>query len=92
MRVFGGVGGGVPVGRVVTAPHVTALEADPQVQPLAAGGEALLAAVDGLGQLGDVDVVEMGALAAWVAPIEVEAGFIVAVSRSRIVYPAAGIH
>src|SRR6185312_11179697 len=38
-----------------------ALEADAQVDPAAAFGEALLAAVDGLGELGDVDVIEMGA-------------------------------
>ena len=67
------------VGGVVTAPDVAALQADPQMQPFAAGRQAFLAAVDGLGQLRDVNVVEMGALGHFVAPIEVVAGFIVAV-------------
>src|SRR4029450_5529552 len=48
-------------GGAVAAADVAALQADPQVQPLAAAGEAVLAAVDGLGQLGDVDGVEGGA-------------------------------
>jgi len=49
------------VGGVVAAPHLPALEADAQVQPSVAGGQALLAALDGLGQLRDPNVVEMGA-------------------------------
>src|SRR3954452_7174534 len=57
-----GVGGGVLVGRVVAAADVPARQADAQVQPLAAGGEALLAAVDGLRELGDRDLVEVGAV------------------------------
>ncbi len=46
--------GGVPAGRVVAAADMAALQADPQVQPDSAAGEALLAAVDGLRQLGDL--------------------------------------
>jgi hypothetical protein len=38
---------------------VAALEADPQVDPPAAGGQALLASIHSLGQLRHVDVVEM---------------------------------
>ena len=49
-------------GRVVAAADVAALEADAQVQPAAAGGQAVLAAGDGLGQLEDLDVVEVRAV------------------------------
>src|SRR3954451_11108553 len=56
------VRGRVTVGRAVAAADVAALEADPQVDPLAAAGEAVLASVDGLGQLEDFHVVEMGAV------------------------------
>jgi hypothetical protein len=56
-----GCSGGVTVGRVVAAADVPALEADPQVQPRLALRQALFAAVDGLGQLRDLDVIEMGA-------------------------------
>src|SRR3989441_13130787 len=55
------VSGRMTVGRVVAAADVTAGEADPQVQPLAAVAQALLAAVDGRGQLAKCDLVEMGA-------------------------------
>ena len=51
----------VTVGRTVAAADFPALQADPQVQPLTAGGQALFAALNGLGKLGDVDVIEMGA-------------------------------
>jgi hypothetical protein len=40
---------------------VPALEADPQVQPLTSDGQAIDAAVDRLGQLGDEDVIEVRA-------------------------------
>ena len=56
-----GVGGGVPVGRVVAAADLAALEADPEMKPLAARGEAVLAALDGVGQFSDQNVVEMSA-------------------------------
>ena len=46
-----GVRGRVPVRRVVAAADVAALEADAQMQPEAARREAVLAAVDRLGQL-----------------------------------------
>src|SRR5207253_7883164 len=49
------------VRRIVAAADVSALQADPQVQPLAAGGEAIDAAVDRGGQLRDPDVIEVGA-------------------------------
>jgi len=57
------VGGRVPVGRVVATADVATFQADPQVQPRRAHGEALRAPVNLLGQLRDVDVVEMGARA-----------------------------
>ena len=49
--LLAGVAAGVAVGRVIAAADLAALQADPQVQPLAAGGQALLAALDRLGQL-----------------------------------------
>lgn len=49
------------VGRVVAAAHMAATEADPQVEPLAAGSKAILAAVDGGGQLEDRDLIQMAA-------------------------------
>jgi ribosomal protein S18 acetylase RimI-like enzyme len=52
---------GVAVGRVIAAAGLPALEADAQVQPLAAGGEAFRASLDRLGQLGDLDVIEVRA-------------------------------
>lgn len=55
------VSAGMTVGRVVAAADLSALQADAQMQPLTAGGQALLAAGDRLGQLGDPDVIEMGA-------------------------------
>src|SRR2546425_11419782 len=56
------VGARVAVGRVVTTGDLAALEADSQMQPRVSRGEAILAARDGLGELGDVNVVEMGAV------------------------------
>lgn len=55
------VSAGVTVGRVVAAADLAALQADAQMQPLASGGQALLAALDRLGQSGDPDVIEMSA-------------------------------
>src|SRR4051794_27692330 len=55
------VSGRVLAWRAVAAADMPAFEADPQVQPGAALREALLAAVDGFRQLGDVYVVEMRA-------------------------------
>jgi integrase len=57
------VGGRVPVGRVVATADVATFQADPQVQPRRADGETLRAPVNLLGQLRDVDVVQMGARA-----------------------------
>lgn len=51
----------VPVGRVVAATHLAALQTDAQVQPQTAAGQAVLTARDRLGQLCDLDVVEMTA-------------------------------
>jgi hypothetical protein len=51
----------VPPRRAVAAADVAALQADPQMAPRAAGGEALLATLDRVGQLGQVHVVEVGA-------------------------------
>ncbi len=56
---------GVTVGRVVAAADVPALQADAQVQPRVARAQAVLAAFDGLGQLGDEDLVEVRASRAW---------------------------
>src|SRR4051794_14513348 len=55
------VRGRVAVGRAVAAADVAALEADAQVDPPRAHLQAVLAAVDGLRQLGDLDVLEVGA-------------------------------
>ena len=55
------VGSGVAAGRVVTAADVPAAEADPQMQPDAALAKALLTAVHALGQLYDIDLVQVGA-------------------------------
>src|SRR6476469_7345624 len=52
---------GVAVGRVVAAADVPAGQADPEMEPLAAHSQAILATVDGGGQLVDGDLVEMGA-------------------------------
>src|SRR3954451_9477980 len=43
-----GVPSRVPVRRVVAAADVPAFQADPQMEPLPAGAQAVLAAVDGL--------------------------------------------
>jgi hypothetical protein len=53
-----------PAWRLGESSHATdlaAVEADPPVKPAVARREAVLAAVDGLGELRDVNVVEMGA-------------------------------
>src|SRR4051812_6798893 len=55
------VRGRVLAGGVVAAADVAALEADARVEPRPAGREAVLAALDGLGQLEDLHGVEMGA-------------------------------
>src|SRR4051794_10484959 len=55
------VRGRVAIGRGVAAADVPALQADAQVHPAAARGEAVLAAVHGVGQLAQEDVVEVGA-------------------------------
>jgi len=55
------VSAGVTVGRVVATADFSALQADAQMQPLASGGQALLAALNRLGQPGDPDVIEMSA-------------------------------
>ena len=52
-----GVRAGVPLWRGVAAADVAALQADAQMQPLRAGGEAVLAALHLVGQLGDLDLV-----------------------------------
>src|SRR3954470_23196072 len=61
MAVGARVLAGMAARRAVAAADVAALQADPQVDPLAAARQAVLAAVDGLGQLEDLHVVEMGA-------------------------------
>src|SRR5256885_653060 len=55
------VRGRVALRRVVAAANVTAGEADPEVQPLAAFAQAVLAAVDGGRKLAHGDLIEMGA-------------------------------
>jgi hypothetical protein len=47
---------GMAVRRVVAATDVPALQADAQVKPAIAGREALLATIDGLGELEELDV------------------------------------
>jgi hypothetical protein len=46
ISAFSCVLGGVTIGRIVAATDVTAAQADPEVQPLAAGAKAILATVD----------------------------------------------
>jgi hypothetical protein len=57
MIAFAGVSTGVTVGRVVAATHLSALEADPQMEPRIARLQAFLASLDGLGELGDPDLI-----------------------------------
>src|SRR3954470_13363865 len=61
MAVGARVLAGVATRRAVAAADAAALQADPQVDPLAAARQAVLAAVDGVGQLEELHVVEMGA-------------------------------
>lgn len=56
-----GVRAGVPVGRVITAAHLAALEADPQVKPRVTELQALLAALHGFRQPSDPDQIEVAA-------------------------------
>src|SRR3954451_25381902 len=49
----------VPIGRAVAAAHFSAGETDPQMQPLAAGSEAVLASVDRIGRLPQLDLTEV---------------------------------
>ena len=58
------MGGRMACGGIVAAADVAALEADPQMQPLAPFGQAVLAAGDLLGQVRDPHGVEMGAAGA----------------------------
>src|SRR3954452_15451197 len=55
------MGGRVAVRGVVAAPHVTAFEADPEVQPFRSHRKAVLAPVHGCRQFSDSNVIEMGA-------------------------------
>lgn len=52
---------GMAIGGVIAATNHAALQADAQVQPWRAAGQALLAAVDRLRQPSDANAVEMGA-------------------------------
>jgi hypothetical protein len=55
------VGAGMAVGGVVAASHLPALQADAQMKPLAAGGQAILAAIDRVWKLSDPNVFEVAA-------------------------------
>src|SRR3954452_14138098 len=59
VAVSHGVTAGMPVGGVVAAADLAALQADAQVEPFASAGEAVLAACNGGRQLGHVHVIEM---------------------------------
>src|SRR5262245_20955157 len=61
MRRGAGVRSRVPVRRVVAAADMPAVEADAEVEPQPADLQAVLAALGGRRQLGDGDLVEMGA-------------------------------
>jgi hypothetical protein len=52
---------GMAIGRVIAAADLAALQADAQMQPRFAAGQAVLAALDRLGQLHEANAVEMGA-------------------------------
>src|SRR5258706_13675305 len=51
----------VAVWRVIAAADVAARKTDPQMQPLAADAQAVLAAVDGSRHVSDQDLIEVGA-------------------------------
>jgi hypothetical protein len=53
--------GRVAIRRIVATADVTAFEADPEVQPFRSDRQAVLATLDGLGEFGDVNAIEMGA-------------------------------
>ena len=59
MVLRGGVAACVLVRRGVAAAHLPARQADPEVAPRVTGGEALRAALDVIGQLGELDAVEV---------------------------------
>lgn len=48
---------GMAVGRAVTTTDLAALEADAQVQPRVSSGQALLASLHRVGELGDANVI-----------------------------------
>jgi hypothetical protein len=56
-----GVSAGVTTGRAIAAGHLAALQADAKMQPSASCGQALLAALDRLGELRDLNVIQMRA-------------------------------
>jgi hypothetical protein len=51
----------MPAGRVVAAAHVTALEAEAEMDPGLPGRKALLTAVDRFREVGKLDVARMAA-------------------------------
>lgn len=61
MARFERVRAGMTIGRAVAAADPAALQADAQVQPGIASGQAVLAAGHRVGQLRDPDMVEVGA-------------------------------
>ena len=56
-----GVSTRMAIGRVVTAADLAALEADSEMQPRGTDRQAVLAPGDGLGQLRDMNVIEVRA-------------------------------
>src|SRR5439155_9002965 len=68
MAAASSVGARVAVGRVVATADLAALETDSQMQPRVSRGQAILAARDGFRELGDVNVIEMGAGAHLIRP------------------------
>ena len=55
------VSAGMTVGGVIATPDLAALQADTQMQPRVPRGQALLATIHRLGQLRDLDVIEVSA-------------------------------
>src|SRR5439155_19972982 len=94
------VSGRVPVGRRVAAADLPASHAHPQVQPPAPCLQALLAAVDPVGQLGALDPVEMRADGLGQLPVNrrtnarsvpTTAHRPLSIVRDRVIEPAASV-
>jgi hypothetical protein len=55
------MGARVAIGGIIATADLAALQTDAQMQPQAAVCQAVLTALDGLGQLADANLIEVGA-------------------------------